>query len=300
MTLVIQSSSATIGILMAMAGQGLIPLEGAIPVLLGDNIGTCITAILATLRSNLNDKRVALSHVMFNLIGSLIFMLFLPHFIKFVLEISPANDIGRQIANAHTSFNVINTLLFLPFAGKFTDFIKVLMPGEDVEISFKPKYLDKNVIKTPAIAMTLANKEVVRMGQLSLENIAMAFECINNNDIKNVEKIKEHEQVIDNLEEEITVYLTKLSEQTMTKDMSAKHTGLLHVCSDIERIGDHAEIISKRVKTMLEDGMKFSPQAQKEMHELADLVYGAVSKSMSALETGDRQVAEDSLALSNK
>ncbi|MCH3915770.1 MAG: Na/Pi cotransporter family protein [Acidaminococcaceae bacterium] len=300
MTLVIQSSSATIGILMAMAGQGLIPLEGAIPVLLGDNIGTCITAILATLRSNLNAKRVALSHVMFNLIGSLIFMLFLPHFIKFVLEISPANDIGRQIANAHTSFNVINTLLFLPFAGKFTDFIKVLMPGEDVEISFKPKYLDKNVIKTPAIAMTLANKEVVRMGQLSLENIAMAFECINNNDIKNVEKIKEHEQVIDNLEEEITVYLTKLSEQTMTKDMSAKHTGLLHVCSDIERIGDHAEIISKRVKTMLEDGMKFSPQAQKEMHELADLVYGAVSKSMSALETGDRQVAEDSLALSKQ
>ena len=119
MTLVIQSSSATIGILMAMASQGLIPLEGAIPVILGDNIGTCITAVIATLQSGLNAKRVACSHVMFNLCGSIIAMLLLPFFISFVKDISPAGNIGRQIANAHTTFNVVNTCIFLPLAPLF-------------------------------------------------------------------------------------------------------------------------------------------------------------------------------------
>lgn len=120
MTVVIQSSSATVGILMAMASQGLIPLEGAVPVLLGDNIGTCITAVLATLQANINAKRVALSHVLFNLIGSIIAILLMRQFLQLVLAVSPANDISRQIANAHTTFNVVNTLLFLPLASRFT------------------------------------------------------------------------------------------------------------------------------------------------------------------------------------
>lgn len=111
MTVVIQSSSATVGILMAMAGQGLIPLEGAVPVLLGDNIGTCITAVLATLQANINAKRVALSHVLFNLIGSIIAIALLSQFLALVLKISPAGNISRQIANAHTVFNVVNTIL---------------------------------------------------------------------------------------------------------------------------------------------------------------------------------------------
>lgn len=301
MTLVIQSSSATIGILMAMAAQGIIPLEGAIPVLLGDNIGTCITAVLATLQANLNAKRVALSHVMFNLIGSLIAILFMSKFMSFVVSVSPAHDISRQIANAHTAFNVINTLLFIPFAGKFTSFIKSVMPGNgEEEISLQPKFLNKEMLNTPAIALTLATKEVIRMGDVALDNVSRAMNCINQYDRKEVTYVLEHEPIIDNLEEEITVYLTKMTEQTMSKEMSARHTGLIHVCSDIERIGDHAETIVKRVRSMEEEGVHFSPQAQQEMKEMCDLTLSAATKALKALETDNRELAEESLSVSHQ
>ena len=145
MTMVIQSSSATIGVLIAIANQGLIPLEGAIPVLLGDNIGTCITAVLASLRANITAKRVALAHVMFNFIGSIIFITFMGLFIKLVLAISPADDIARQIANAHTAFNVVNTLLFMPFTGLYIKFIEKCLPGKGEIISRKPAYLDEKM-----------------------------------------------------------------------------------------------------------------------------------------------------------
>ena len=136
MTVLIQSSSATIGILIAMASQGLIPLEGAIPVLLGDNIGTCITAIMAAWRANATAKRVALAHVLFNLIGSIIFVTFMGLFVKLVLAVSPAHDIARQIANAHTTFNIINTLIFLPIATPFIKLVERLMPGKQRSIAY--------------------------------------------------------------------------------------------------------------------------------------------------------------------
>ena len=300
MTMVFQSSSVTVGILMAMAGQGIIPLEGAIPVLLGDNIGSCIAAVLATLQSGLNAKRVALSHVLFNTIGTVIALILMTQFIALVRHVSPMGDIPRQIANAHTTFNIINTIIFLPFAGLFTKFIRRLMPGEEAEISYQPKYLDQNVLNTPAIALGLATKEVVRMGDMALDNIRKSFACVDDYDKKKVDYVKEHEPVIDNLEEAITVYLTKMSEQNMPDAMSNMHTGLMHACSDIERIGDHAETIVKRVRDMNENGTHFSPQANAEMKELEVLILDAVTKSLRALESHDQVLAQESLNLSKQ
>ena len=148
--------------------------------------------------------------------------------------------------------------------------------------------------------MSLATKEVVRMGELALENITKALDCVTKYDKKEIAYVLEHEPIIDNLEEAITVYLTKLSEKTMSNEMSARHTGLLHVCTDIERIGDHAQLIAKRVRSMQEDGMSFSPQAQQEMKELETLVLSATSKAIHALETDDRELAEESLAVSHE
>jgi len=298
MTCVIQSSSATIGILMAMAGQGLIPLEGAIPVLLGDNIGTCVTAVLASLRANKTAKRVATSHVLFNLIGSVIFVIFMDFFIKFVLAVSPAGDIPRQIANAHTSFNLLNTMLFLPFSAKFIDFVKLVLPGDDGVISRKPVYLDVNMLNTPGIAMALAKKEVVRMGNMAWHNVELALGAIEDKDNKKITYVLEHEPVIDNLEEEVTKYLTQMTEQEMSPELSALHTGLLHACNDIERIGDHAETIVKKVRNMKEDGIEFSTEAQEELKHLSALVLDASSKAMKALETDDRTLARASLDVS--
>ena len=213
MTVLIQSSSATIGILIAMAGQGLIPLEGAIPVLLGDNIGTCITAVLASLRANLTAKRVAAAHVMFNVIGSIIFVILMPFFIKFVLLVSPDGDIARQIANAHSAFNILNTLLFMPFVNPFIKLVEKIVPGKAEIISMRPVYLDKNMLNTPSIAISLAVKEVVRMGELARKDVRLGMEAIQSFDADKVKYVLEHEPVVDALERDITDYLTQMSGQ---------------------------------------------------------------------------------------
>ncbi|HIU64557.1 MAG TPA: Na/Pi cotransporter family protein [Candidatus Avacidaminococcus intestinavium] len=300
MTCVVQSSTATIGILMAMAGQGLIPLEGAIPVMLGDNVGTCITSVLASLRANRAAKRVAYSHVLYNLIGSIIFIIFMSWFIKFVLYISPEGDIARQIANSHTAFNLLSTIIFLPIASQFVAFVEMLVPGKDKPIARKAMFLDENMLSTSALAMPLASKEVVRMGNMAWQNVKTAIGSIADRDAKKIEQVLENEPIIDFLETEITKYLTQMSEKQMTPDLAAVHTGLLHACNDIERIGDHAETIAKKVRSMREEDVVFSEIAYAELEQLGALVLDASSKAIKALETNDRELAQASLQVSRE
>lgn len=297
MTVLIQSSSATIGILIAMAGQGLIPLEGAIPVLLGDNIGTCITAVLASLRANLTAKRVAAAHVMFNVIGSLIFVLFMPFFIKFVLMVSPAGDIARQIANAHSAFNILNTLLFMPFVNPFIKLVEKVVPGKAEIISMRPVYLDKNMLNTPSIAISLAVKEVVRMGELARKDVRLGMEAIQTFDADKIKYVLEHEPVVDALERDITDYLTEMSSTEMSDSLSTRHTGLLHACTDIERIGDHGETLAKRARKLFEDDIKFSDEAKAELLQLSEMVLRASGRALEALEKNDKTIAEDAVRL---
>ncbi len=298
MTLLVQSSAATIGILIAMATQGLITLEGAIPVVLGDNIGTCITAVLATIGANISTKRVALSHVLFNSIGSILFIIFLPMFIKWVMMISPADDVARQIANAHMSFNILNTLLFLPFVKPFTSLVAKLLPGEMDIVSMKPQYLNDEMLGTPALALSLASKEVVRMAEQAQKNMSQACDSIFDRDSKKIDYVLRHEPVIDKLEEEVTAYLTKISEKRLSPELSMQHTGLLHACSDIERIGDHSETIVKRIRKMEEDPISFSPAAMEELRKLADLVLTTSQLAMDALANNDKELAQQSLTTS--
>ena len=297
MTVLIQSSSATIGILIAMAGQGLIPLEGAIPVLLGDNIGTCITAVLASLRANLTARRVAVAHVMFNVIGSIIFVLFMHWFIKIVMLVSPAGDIARQIANAHSAFNIINTLLFMPFVDPFIKLIQRLVPGDAEGISLRPVYLDKSMLNTPSIGLSLAVKEVVRMGNQAREDVRLGMEAIQSFDAEKVKYVLEHEPVVDSLEREITDYLTEMSTSQLDASLSIRHTGLLHAINDIERIGDHGETLAKKARKIFEDNVHFSPEAQEELAQLSEMVLRASGRALEALEKNDKAIAEDAVRL---
>lgn len=297
MTVLIQSSSATIGILIAMAGQGLIPLEGAIPVLLGDNIGTCITAVLASLRANLTAKRVAAAHVMFNVIGSIIFVIFMPFFIKFVLIVSPNGDIARQIANAHSAFNILNTLLFMPFVNPFIKLVEKIVPGKAEIISMRPVYLDKNMLNTPSIAISLAVKEVVRMGELARKDVRLGMEAIQSFDADKVKYVLEHEPVVDALERDITDYLTEMSSAEMSDSLSTRHTGLLHACTDIERIGDHGETLAKRARKLVEEDVVFSDEAKAELLQLSEMVLRASGRALEALEKNDKVIAEDAVRL---
>ena len=297
MTVLIQSSSATIGILIAMAGQGLIPLEGAIPVLLGDNIGTCITAVLASLRANLTAKRVAAAHVMFNVIGSIIFVILMPFFIKFVLLVSPDGDIARQIANAHSAFNILNTLLFMPFVNPFIKLVEKIVPGKAEIISMRPVYLDKNMLNTPSIAISLAVKEVVRMGELARKDVRLGMEAIQSFDADKVKYVLEHEPVVDALERDITDYLTQMSSSEMSESLTTRHTGLLHACTDIERIGDHGETLAKRARKLVEEDVVFSDEAKAELLQLSEMVLRASGRSLEALEKNDKVIAEDAVRL---
>lgn len=297
MTVLIQSSSATIGILIAMASQGLIPLEGAIPVLLGDNIGTCITAVLASLRANLTARRVAVAHVMFNVIGSIIFVLFMKWFIEIVMIVSPQGDIARQIANAHSAFNIINTLLFMPFVDPFIKLIQRLVPGDAEGISLRPVYLDKAMLSTPSIGLSLAVKEVVRMGNQAREDVRQSMEALQNYDAEKVKYVLEHEPVVDSLEREITDYLTEMSTSQLDASLSIRHTGLLHAINDIERIGDHGETLAKKARKIFEDNVHFSPEAQEELAQLSEMVLRASGRALEALEKNDKAIAEDAVRL---
>ena len=156
------------------------------------------------------------------------------------------------------------------------------------------------MLDTPAIALSLARKEVSRMGSLALGNTKRAFSCINQYDSKKVKYIKEHEPVIDNLEEAITVYLTKMSEKNLSVELTNIHTGLLHCCMDLERIGDHAETIAKRVKSMNEDRISFSPEAAEEMKEIGDMVIRTTADALQALEDNDVNLAKTALARSHE
>lgn len=197
----------------------------------------------------------------------------------------------------HTAFNIINTLIFLPFAAPFIKLVERLLPGSDGVISRKPIYLDVNMLKTPSIAMTLAGKEVVRMGTMARHNVELSIAAMEDMDSRKIAYVLEHEPVIDALEEEVTKYLTQMSETQMSRELSARHTGLLHACNDIERIGDHGETLAKKVRMIYEDNVKFSDEAKAELHTLGQMVLEASGKALEALEKDDKKLAEEAWAL---
>ena len=175
----------------------------------------------------------------------------MPFFIKFVLLVSPDGDIARQIANAHSAFNILNTLLFMPFVNPFIKLVEKIVPGKAEIISMRPVYLDKNMLNTPSIAISLAVKEIVRMGELARKDVRLGMEAIQSFDANKVKYVLEHEPVVDALERDITDYLTQMSSSEMSESLTTRHTGLLHACTDIERIGDHGETLAKRARKLV-------------------------------------------------
>ncbi|MEW6623215.1 MAG: Na/Pi cotransporter family protein [Bacillota bacterium] len=299
-TALIQSSSATIAILIALASQGLIPIEAAIPVLLGDNIGTCITAVIASIGANLSAKRAAAAHVIFNVLGTVIVLLLMPLFLKFIMFISPEDVVARQIANAHTSFNVINTLIFLPLIQLFVKLIIKLVPGVEEVTPVGPIYLDERMLKTPTLALALATKEILRMAYLAKENVELAMKGFFNEDEQMLDKVLTNEEIIDELEKDISHYLSKISQKSMTVASSRRHTGLLHAINDIERVGDHAENIIQLARIKINEKLPFSEYALEELREMTGLTLNAYSTSLRALEEDNVTLADRTIELENQ
>mgnify|MGYP002308087241 FL=1 len=305
MTLVVQSSSATIAVLQSFASQAgpdgasVIGLVGAIPILLGDNIGTTITAILASIGQSKDAKRCAIAHSVFNITGSFLFIWIIKPFAKFVEMISPKGNeldvISRQIANAHMSFNIINTLIWLPLLPVMVKIVMFIV-RDDKEVSiedYKEKsFLDKNVISQPIAAMYLVSQEIRRAGRLVSEMIGNMKATVMNNDSKALAELEKNAKLVTEIDENTVSYISGMfSNGSLTEEQSSTTAGLLYVLNDIARVSKRCEDASPVIRAKLEGKYKFSKDAVEELGKVIDNVEIMYRTSIVSLENGDAKTA---------
>jgi len=267
MTAIVQSSSATTSILVALAAAGTIDMKIAFPIVLGCNIGTCVTAIIASLTANKTAKKAALLHLLFKIFGTIIFLPLSVYVVKVVAYLTP-NNLGRQVANAHTIFNIVITLVVLPISGYFVKFVNKVLPDEEEKEVCGAIYLDKKLLETPVVASTQVIKETIRMAKISRDNFQLAMKAFFYGDYENIKGVYENENIINTLEREITEYLIALSQHNLTKENAELVSEVYHTINDIERIGDHAENIVELATSKFNNNIEMSKQALKEIEEI--------------------------------
>ena len=306
-TLIVQSSSATIAVLLNLAqepdanGQALISLQGALPILFGSNLGTTITGILASIGARVNGKRAAMAHTVFNVVGSVLFMLILPYFAKFVVFISPKGTetevIARQIANAHTSFNIVNTILWAPFVLILAKIVTFLVRGEEETIENRVMYLDYKILNNAAVAMDLATKELTRMAELARKMMSNAKKAFIHSNVEAAKKVHEIESIVDMLQTEIIKYLsTMLSQSSLTDRQSIRLAGLMHTANDIERMGDHCKNVAELAMEKIEKDLPFSKEAISDLTNAFNKLNEMVDHSIQSLSQGNTELAKKVLA----
>lgn len=293
-TAIIQSSAASIGILQALTSTGQITFSSAIPIILGQNIGTCITPIMASFGASKNAKRSAFVHLSFNIIGTLIFLFAVYAFqytIGFSFWNNPINS--NDIANFHSIFNVAVTIILIPFAGLLEKLAVHFIRGDESDESDTDMTasLDDRFLRSPGLAINHASQCVLKMGQLAFKNLQSVTQLFSNHDAKQIEKIRERENLIDKLEDRVSIYLVRLSEGELTEPESRQVSLLLQIQSEFERIGDYAINIQECADHLADSGSHFSTSAFEELKTLSDAVSECIGKALSSFEKNDVAVA---------
>lgn len=270
-TTVVQSSSATMGILQALAGEGLIPLSVGFSIILGENIGTTTTAILSSLGASKNAKRAALLHFLFNIIGSIVFLLFLRYPVQNIVQWMTPNDTVRQIANAHTIFNLTNVVLQAPFSSFHVKVVNKLVRGQDEIQGLNLKYLDERMISTPSLATSQIFKEIDRMFGIVNENIILIYEALVNKKYDLVDRIYKNEELINFLADEITNFVVQLNNTSISQRQTELNDIFIYSLNDIERMGDHIKNISESAIIARDSNIEFSPEAREELKYIFEL-----------------------------
>ena len=297
MTFVLQSSSATIGILIALASQGVLPITTAIFIIFGDNIGTCTTALISSLGTSRRGKQVALFHLMINIIGTIYFMLFLSNILVNVVESIDPGNVARQIANAHTIFNIVNVIILFPFTNLLVKLIQMIIPdGEDEEESIT-RYLDKRILVTPSIALENTMYEFAAMAQETIQALDNAVGAARNRDKKLVKKALENEKNINAYEKAIVKYLVEISQQKVSAKDQQTIDELFSTANDIERIGDHAENIADFAKSIIEREIFLDEDTVKELDGIYELIKRGFALSIDALSTGDQEKVQQAIQI---
>jgi phosphate:Na+ symporter len=293
-TLIVQSSSATVGILQGLYSENLVDLNGALPILFGDNIGTTITAVLASIGASVAAKRAAATHVLFNIVGTVIFMLLLIPFTAYVEWVSGvlALENKMQIAFAHGSFNIANTIIQFPLIGAWAWLVTKMIPGEDVTIEYKPKHLDRHFIEqSPAVAIGQAKEEIIRMGEFGVRGLQESFEYLKTGNKKHAETAYQIEDAINNLDRKITDYLVEITSVSISPVESARHFMLMDTVRDIERIGDHFENIIELIDYRDVNRVKLTEDAMNDLTEMFTLTIETVQKAIDSLNLNDMEMA---------
>ena len=293
-TAIVQSSSASMGMLIALASQGLIPITAALPILYGENIGTCVTSLISSIGASRNARRAAIMHLTFNVLGSMIFMFILSKPIVAIVTAIDPTDAARQIANAHTLFNVINVIVLLPFNKLIVKLAMKLVPEskeEQDDDSKVVKFIDDRMIETPSIALSNTVKETLRMGEKAKESLSAAMDGIMNKSNEKIELSFKKEKLINELQKSLLNYLLKLSKASLDDDSREVVDGLFNTINDIERIGDHAENIAELAKDIVDLEISFSDVGIGELKDMYNKVVSTYTYALEAMRTSNVELA---------
>ena len=293
-TAIVQSSSASMGMLIALASQGLIPITAALPILYGENIGTCVTSLISSIGASRNARRAAIMHLTFNVLGSMIFMFILSKPIVAIVTAIDPTDAARQIANAHTLFNILNVIVLLPFNKLIVKLALKLVPetkSEQDDDDKVVKYIDDRMIETPSIALANIVKETLRMGEKSKESLNAAMDGIVDKSKEKIELSFKREKLINELQKSILNYLLKLSKASLNEDSRETVDALFNTVNDIERIGDHAENIAELAKDIVDLEISFSDVGIGELKDMYNKVVSTYTYALEAMRTSNVELA---------
>ncbi|MDX6153216.1 Na/Pi cotransporter family protein [Marinococcus sp. PL1-022] len=293
-TVGLQSSSATIGLLQELFSQGAIPLDAALPILFGDNIGTTITAVIAAIGASVAAKRAAMIHVIFNVLGAAIVLVLLVPYTAFISYLQDTLQLNppMTIAFAHGIFNVTNMLIQLPFVGVLAYIVTRMIPSSEEEIDYQTKHLDPLFIQqSPSIALDQAKLETLRMAAYAEKGLKQSETYLETKNKKNAENITRYEEAVNNLDKNITNYLTGISSRSLSSESSRQHSVLMDTTRDIERVSDHVENLMELVDYQVSNKVTLSPEAYKDLNQMYELTMSTFSRSIEALEQDDHEIA---------
>ena len=293
MTLALQSSSATIGVLIALASQGVLPFATALYIIFGDNIGTCTTALISSLGTSRRGKQVAVIHLSINIIGTIYFMMFLTGILTNIVTSLDTSDVARQIANAHTIFNIVNVIILFPFANLLVKLADIIVPEPKVELELMEEeektisYLDKRILVTPSIALQNTMYEFAAMSHAADKTLTYAIDAIRLRSYEKIEKAFASEQQVNQFQKAIVEYLVEISQQNVSTTDQETIDELFSTANDVERISDHAENIADFAKAVLERDIVLDEKTLSELEHVFELVQKGFAMSIDTLSTGN-------------
>lgn len=293
-TAVLQSSSATVGIVLLLASQGLLEIQICFFIILGCNIGSCVSALLASLGGKTDAKRAAWIHFLFNIVGSVLILVILTVALNpitsFIQQISGGNA-AREVANAHTIIKIVEVIVLFPFIKWIVKLTYRIVPGgkESEQEGFQLEYIGEKNVFSPTTAVFEATRELERMGHMAIENLQRAMNALISLDEKEIRKVYEVEKNINYLNETITDYLVALNQTTLPVDDAKSIGGLFHVANDIERIGDHAENVAEAAERRIEQNLEISPQAKEGLFRMLDKVVQITTYALDMFSTNNQE-----------